>query len=78
MKNESEARDRVALKMRASFPDGEHNAELEIEADEDGLQLDIGVFIPWEWIHAANAAVLSNRESRLSSGEFPPPGRGRC
>lgn len=57
--NTNEQCDRVALKMTASYAAGEYNVDLEIEADEDGLMLDNGVFIPWTWIDAARQALRS-------------------
>lgn len=42
-----------------TYANGEYNAELEVEATHNGLELDLGCLIPWEWILAAREAVAT-------------------
>lgn len=68
-------------KLELSYANGEHNAEIEVTADADGLWLSTGNLIPWEWIESArerlqNAKRQNARSPRLSEiiaerrGEF--------
>lgn len=68
------ARDRAALKRTATYADGEYNSELEIEATAEGIELDLGVVIPWEWILFA-AGVLRGDQRNQTAGVCS---RGRC
>lgn len=47
------------LKRTSTYADGEHNTDLEIEATQNGLELDLGVVIPWDWIlHSLSVLLL--------------------
>jgi hypothetical protein len=64
--NDSEQRDRAAgstpdLKMVTGYPDGYANIDVEVVAEEGGLQLDNGCFIPWEWIDRVRPLFLRPR-----------------
>lgn len=41
------------LKTTYCFADGEYNTEGDIEATKDGIEIDLGIYISWEWIDAA-------------------------
>jgi hypothetical protein len=45
------------LKIFRSYPNGEYNADMEIEATRDGIELDLGITIDWEWIDSARQAL---------------------
>ena len=55
--------DRAAndLKTVRTVCDGEYNYEIEIEAVEDGIELEpTGIFISWEWLERAKAVLASH------------------
>lgn len=62
--NKNITRDRAELKRTATYADGEYNAQMEIEATEDGLEIDLGVVIPWAWI-------LRSLEVLQEDGRYP-------
>lgn len=51
------------LKTTLVYPDGCHNAEIEVEATPEGLEFDTGNFISWEWIDSAREALLKGSEA---------------
>jgi hypothetical protein len=68
-------------KFIGTFANGDYNDELEIDAEEDGLQFSNGIFISWEWIDQARRAVLllggttpsSNFDSGIADRESSTP-----
>ena len=59
--------DRAArvLKTVRTVCDGEYNYEVEIEAVEDGIELEpTGIFISWDWMERAKAVLASHGAGR--------------
>jgi len=56
-----------SLKRDYSFAWGDYNVDGEIEATEDGIEIDLGIIITWEWIDEAREALKRKREDEDES-----------
>ena len=60
--NETDTRDRAATIFKAEYANGDYNAVMEVSANRDGLMIDDGVFIPWEWLDRARHSLAQKTD----------------
>lgn len=78
--NETDVRDRSeseeSLHLRLPVIRGDRNAEIEIEAISEGIEVGAGFIIPWEFIHASEKLLVARGLlPSLSKVNTTPQGR---
>jgi len=52
------------LHLTKCIPDGEYNRDVEIDAIDDGIEIDEYIFISWEWLAKARRIRSARKRAR--------------